>query len=423
MKISRYAVRVKLNNGEILLYNTVDKTYFSYPEEEEGRMECILHNLNKGTYDESEIAILQELVQKKIVLADAADEMDELVYRENQIRFQSDTFHIMIIVTNGCNFRCPYCVQEHENVALSDDSAEKIISLIRQRSQSARRIKITWFGGEPLLQYKRVRKMMERAISICEKNRCELEAGMVSNGYLLNRERIAELKKLHFTMLQITLDGDRKSHDKRRFLANGEGTYDVIVNNIAMIAEYGIPMILRMNIDDTNADSVCDILELIPQEYRSTVTVSVANLYQTEKKISPYKIYERAIEMGYLYKMRNNVFMACQVCLMNGVVIDANGKIIVCANARSEDKELGYLSDDGEMIIQNTALYYKLKTISALQNEECRNCKELPFCIATCKYRRSINNKSCIGKRNDGLTLEERAYLDYYYDKQRRSFV
>lgn len=419
MKISRYVIPVELSNGERLLYNTMNRRYFLYHDTEETEVDSLLHNLNKNEYSGKEIEILRQLVQKKIVLADAADELDELMYRENQIRFQSDTFHIMIIVTNGCNFRCSYCVQEHESIALSDASAEKILALIDKESKIVKRVKITWFGGEPLLQYERIRQMMEMTSEICEKNHCMIEAGMVSNGYLLDKDRIADLKRLHFNMLQITLDGDRESHNTRRFLANGDGTYDMVVGHILMAAEAGIPLILRINVDNDNIEKACTVLEQIPEEHRENVIVSVANLYQATEKISPYKIYKKAIGMGFAYKARENVFMACQVCLMNGVVIDATGKIIVCANARQEEKELGYIGSNGEMVIQNTALYYKLKTVSALQNQECRECKELPFCIATCKYRRSIDNQHCIGKRNDGLTVEERAKLDYLYDKRK----
>lgn len=421
MKISRYVAHVVLNDSERLLYNTLNKQYFRYHNTDEVEISGLLQDLNKGEYSEKEIHILRQLVQKKIVLADEANEMDELMYLENQIRYQSDTFHIMIIVTNGCNFRCSYCVQEHESMALSDTSAEKIVSLIGCRAKTVKRVKITWFGGEPLLQYTRIKEIMEKVIEICECNHCNVEAGIISNGYLLSQDMISELKSLHVTMLQITLDGDRISHNERRFLANGEGTYDVVLNHILMVAEAGIPLILRINVDKNNIEKACEVLEKIPEEYRAKVTVSIANLYQTEEKISPYKIYQKVIEMGFAYKMRDSVFMACQVCLMNGIVIDATGKLVVCANAKKEDKELGYIGDNGNIIIQNTALYYKLKTVSALQNPECRECKELPFCIATCKYRRSLNNQSCIGKQNDGLTIEERAKLDYLYDKRRRN--
>ena len=218
-------------------------------------------------------------------------------------------------------------------------------------------------------------------------------------------------------MMQITLDGDRDTHNKRRYLSNGEGTYDTVVHNVQMLLENEIPVLLRINIDENSYQSATDVLNTIPKEYRGRVSVSVSNFYQTEKKVSPYEIYRKAIKMGYRYPNRANVFMACQTCLMNGIIVDASGDLIICANADKEDKKLGFIDEEGKIRIQNSAAYYKLKTVSALQNPACKECEQLPFCIGTCKYGRYKNNDKCIGMKNDGLTIQELAKLDYLYDK------
>lgn len=265
MKISRYIEQVQIDDETKLIYNPIDKQYFRYKKLDESKIKGLLQNLNKGVYSKQEIEILKELINKKIVLSDKADEFDEMMFKENQIRYESDTFHIMIIVTNGCNFRCLYCIQEHESIALSNESASRILKLIENKVNEVKKVKITWFGGEPLLQYKRIKEIMEKAIEIGEKYNCQIEAAMVSNGYLLNEEIILDLKKLNFNMLQITVDGDKNTHDKRRFLANGDGTYNVILQNVQMIVKNNIPLLLRINVDETNFENAYSLLEEIPK--------------------------------------------------------------------------------------------------------------------------------------------------------------
>ena len=246
------------------------------------------------------------------------------------------------------------------------------------------------------------------------------ECSLITNGYLLTDAYIRELRSMNCTMIQITIDGDRESHNNRRFLQNGLGTYDRIVENLLFVVKAEIPLILRINVNEENIDEAQYVLDIIPEQYRSKVIISVANLFQNEKKINPYVVYKKAIELGYEYKLRNPIFMACHACLKNGIVISPNGKLIICENVDNDDKELGYIDEEGHIVVNNVAMYYKLKTISALQNPTCRKCKELPLCIASCRYKRTMDNQKCIGMRNDGLALEERAKLCYLYDINRK---
>ena len=80
---------------------------------------------------------------------------------------------------------------------------------------------------------------------------------------------------------------------------------------------------------------------------------------------------------------------------------------------------MGYLSDNGKIFIERHADFNMLQTLSARDNPKCLQCIELPFCINSCIYARYKDNTKCIGKNGDGLSLEERALLDYYYDLQK----
>ena len=53
-------------------------------------------------------------MKKGILISDNQDELAELEFLENKTKYQTDQLNMMVVVTNACNFRCEYCVQEHE---------------------------------------------------------------------------------------------------------------------------------------------------------------------------------------------------------------------------------------------------------------------------------------------------------------------
>lgn len=419
MKKSKYNVDIELDKNKGMIYNTFSRKYFVYALNEKNKVYDLIENINKNVYTLEEIEIIKNLIQSRILIENDRDELKELEYFENTVKYQSDTFSIMIIVTEGCNFRCTYCIQDHNNLTLDDTSESKIINLINNVSKKVKKIKLSWFGGEPLLQFERIERMTNQIISICEKNCCKFEAGMTTNGYLLSLDKVKIMKKMNFTFVQITLDGDRDTHDSRRFTCNGEKTYDVILKNLIVALSESLSVILRINIDKNNLEKASSILPIIPIKYRKNIIISIANLYQQKEKCSVYEVYKYAIELGYQCSTRYNTYMACQVCQKNGVVIGADGNIIVCANASNDNKYLGYIDTNGNIQINDISQYFKLKTVSAIHNPQCVNCIELPLCIGSCKYKRAQDNSKCIGKRNDGFSIQERAKLDYLLDKRK----
>ncbi|MCM1236362.1 MAG: hypothetical protein NC124_11505 [Clostridium sp.] len=55
---------------------------------------------------------------------------------------------------------------------------------------------------------------------------------MVTNGYFLTKDVAQKLAKLKVSSLQVTIDGPKHVHDKRRVLAGGEGTFDKIIQKL-----------------------------------------------------------------------------------------------------------------------------------------------------------------------------------------------
>lgn len=418
IKLSKYTTKLRLEKNLYVLYNTLTRECFVYSEKQVETINDLLATLNRSEYTSYDAQIIQELARKGIVVSDDIDEMAILECRENQCTYQNNVVNLTIYMTTACNFRCTYCTQPHEISVLEDDVYSKVFAFINAISSKAKMLKIMWFGGEPLLQFDRMTMMMREAIKICKRNQCRLISGITTNGYLLDECRIKELKALHVDAMQITVDVCPQIHNQQRILANGEGTYNRIVRNICEALKQNIKITLRMNVDRQSFKYPVQVLDDIPQEYRSLVSVSVSNIFQEKKKASTYTILLKAIQMGYEYGQRRNHYGGCQTCGHHSFTIDTKGNVLFCTNSGDENNIVGKLRENGTIQYNNLAKHQQMLMTSARDNEACVDCIELPICTGRCRLARIKNNRGCMGAHNDGLSLVERARLDYYYDSR-----
>ena len=91
---------------------------------------------------------------------------------------------------------------------------------------------------------------------------------MISNGSLVDDEIVKKLKSAKISLLQITVDGDRTTHDKRRGFINGGGSFDVIMNNIQKLTSNSIKVNCRINLDKTNYSGVVKLWSYVKFEYK-----------------------------------------------------------------------------------------------------------------------------------------------------------
>jgi uncharacterized protein len=85
----------------------------------------------------------------------------------------------------------------------------------------------------------------------------------VTNGYEL--DHFIELISAHdFDFLQVTVDGIGDTHDQRRHLAGGRGSYSRIMQNIDLALKHDISIHLRINVNRENLQSAMEL----PAEFR-----------------------------------------------------------------------------------------------------------------------------------------------------------
>ena len=117
----------------------------------------------------------------------------------------------VIMPTMDCNARCFYCFEHGmRRYPMTDKTAQDVADFIIKKSLS-QKIKILWFGGEPLYNQSAIDIITNKLIS---ENR-EFKSTMITNGYLFDME-IVERAKNNWNLknVQITLDGTEEVYNR-----------------------------------------------------------------------------------------------------------------------------------------------------------------------------------------------------------------
>jgi len=108
------------------------------------------------------------------------------------------------------------------------DTAKKAIDYFLSHSSKSLSRSITFYGGEPLLEF----PLIKRCVSYAnERSKEKIHYGITTNGKLLSDEIIRFLKNNHITP-SISLDGPRKTHNRYRKFISGKNSYDIIIKNV-----------------------------------------------------------------------------------------------------------------------------------------------------------------------------------------------
>jgi len=189
----------------------------------------------------------------------------------NRLDKSGNVLSLVIIPTLKCNFKCEYCF-EPENVRLkpimNEEVQENIIKFIEKniKDYGVRKIKIIWYGGEPLLEKDIIINLQTRINKLCKKYDIDIKnCDLITNGSLLDKRTSNELAKIGMKDIQITIDGLENTHNKRRYYpAEPTNNFKKIIENIKEANEK-LRVGVRINIDKNNKDEAYDLVKYLYQ--------------------------------------------------------------------------------------------------------------------------------------------------------------
>ena len=392
MKWSRYNHLFKGEN-KFFLYNALSNSFAELDED-------FYHQLSNAPAEPCSIDIdgdlREQLLTMKVWVKDDRDEVNRIKYLTQKRRFFDKHLELTINPTLQCNFACPYCFEEsHPNIYMSDEVEEGIIRFI-QAHNTVKSLHITWFGGEPLLAFERIVSLTQKIQAL----NLNYRAGMITNGYLFTENIASQLTDLNIRKVQITIDGNERTHDSRRCLRSGKGTFKKIVDNVEMLQRIApeVRVNLRVNIDATNQDDFIELHRFFTDKHYPNLVVSPAFVTDLSGCNVDDCIFDTERKLQFIFKMKHEHGLncipfyplshryECTVRNANTVVIGPEGELYKCWNdVGNKDAVVGYV--DGKITNETLLLRY-LTGADPFEDPKCRECLLLPVCGGGCPYSR-----------------------------------
>jgi len=197
-------------------------------ESELNRVANLEFDANDGLYERAYSAHLvagrNQKSQKQLLALRLRSRMDYLRHLTG--------LHIFV-VTLRCDHSCPYCQvsrqgSDSSHHDMSEEFADRALDIALQSPSS--RIKIEFQGGEPLLNFPLIKKIVLDAKAKSAGLGKVVDFVICSNFALLDDE-VLEFCKSHEILLSTSLDGPADLHNKNR-PRSGVNSYDLAVSGI-----------------------------------------------------------------------------------------------------------------------------------------------------------------------------------------------
>jgi uncharacterized protein len=410
MKWSKYNYLYRTDNAICYLYNSVSNSLLEIDSDTFNE----LSRLQAGQdFNHKNKKLCNMLQSAKAIVESDKDEYYNIKYRAQYHRFDNSFLQLTINPTLHCNFGCTYCFEGAKPPVYMDTKVEDAIIELIKRQKNIERIQITWFGGEPLMAF-------DSMVSLNHKIK-ELEidytADIVSNGYLLKERVIDELDNLKIKSIQITVDGLEETHNKRRPLVSGQGSFQQIIANMDLLRSKkpDFPLSIRVNLDVTNKDEFIEVCKFFYRRYKEHIYVGPGFVSDNDGcrtsdcLMNRDTIVDFMIELYKKHKFALNLYphsriAECSVRNPNVLVIGPKGEIYKCWNDVGNKKQVvGDLF--GKRPVNNQLLLRYYTAGDPFEDNECRECFHLPICGGGCPYlriRREYENKdidTCYAKK------------------------
>lgn len=368
-----------------------------------------------GSLKDKHLELFQQMQEKEFIIPSARDEVASMIEEWEKQDNDSSYFGMIINPTLGCNLRCWYCYEEHENkTIMCAKIVNAIFRLIEKKVAlpQIRNLDVSFFGGEPLLGFESVvLPILSFAATKCKERKLRLNSNFTTNGVLLTDTVLTKLEKIGLTSpatFQISLDGNRNYHNHSRVGVNHEPTYDVIIKNIIEAASRQHTVFVRLNYTAGNAQTFVDVLDDfcgLPIEIRKFVIFNFQQIWQDQTN----DIHERIENLKEVFRKehfvvdsdRVNHRHSCYADKENNIVINSDGNIFKCTARDFVPKNReGYLSEEGE-IIWNAS--FEKRMAIKYSNSTCLKCKVLPICGGGCSQSKLevMQHDSCYRKMNE----------------------
>lgn len=413
MRWSRYNLLFESERNGQLLYNSASNSFLKLEKDAADMVEKIRKCPDSMDYGKMPELYLH-LRTGGFLVEDTQDDdfFRILKMRRLTANYAGHTMLLTIAPTRACNFACPYCFEENRTASLmTEETEEKLVRFIEKHKQVTK-LGLTWYGGEPLLYFDKIKNLNAKIESLGK----DYSSFIVTNGYLLTPEVIAQLDNLKITNMQITLDGKKETHDSRRYLIGGGPTFDKIIGNIdnLMASDWKGILRIRVNVDPSNRQEYAYVHNFIreryPQHFEKRVTVYPGFVHSEAVNPDTSCFFDSNDKGKFLADVYQEyginalsafpymVMGGCTMTKRNAYVVGPEGELYKCwDDVGNPDFEIG--SIDSFLNWNMPLVAESMIGASFLEDEACQECFYFPICDGGCPKMRLLNRRDG-GKRD-----------------------
>ena len=383
----------------------------------------------KDRYSQEDI---EEALEEIGQLIEAEQLLTKDIYRDFVVDFKKRKTVVKALclhIAHDCNLACRYCFAEEgeyhgRRALMSYEVGKKALDFLIANSGNREHLEVDFFGGEPLMNWDVVKRLVEYGRSQEEAHHKKFRFTLTTNGVLLNDE-VMEFCNREMSNVVLSLDGRRDVNDKMRPFRNGSGSYDLIVPKFQKFADSRKQMnyYVRGTFTRNNLDFADDVLHYadlgFEQMSMEPVVADPSEDYAIKEEDIPaiLKEYDRlALEyikrknegrgFNFFHFMLDLKAGPCVAKRMAGcgsgteyLAVTPWGDLYPCHQFVGNEKFLMGNVDTG---VVNTDIRDEFKTCNVYAKPGCKDCFARFYCSGGCSanaynFSGSINGAYDIG--------------------------
>ena len=172
-------------------------------------------------------------------------------------------------VAHTCNLNCSYCFASQgkyhgERAIMSFEVGKAALDFLVAHSGTRHNLEVDFFGGEPLMNFDVVKKLVAYARSIEKAAGKNFRFTLTTNGMLINDD-VIDFANREMSNVVLSLDGRKEVHDRFRVDYAGKGSWERIVPKFQkLVRERGNKnYYMRGTFTHANPDFLKDIQQML----------------------------------------------------------------------------------------------------------------------------------------------------------------
>ena len=314
-------------------------------------------------------------------------------------------------IAHTCNLNCSYCFASQgkyhgERATMSFEVGKRALDFLIENSGTRHNLEVDFFGGEPLMNFDVVKKLVAYAREVEKKHNKNFRFTLTTNGVLIDDD-VIDFANRECANVVLSLDGRKEIHDRFRVDYAGNGSFDKIVPKFQKLvnSREGKNYYMRGTFTHANPDFLEDIkvmldlgfrelsmepvvcapgdpaeltpddMEIVKEQYEKLAALMLSE----HKAGKPFTFYHYMIDLTggpCIYKRISGCGSGTEY-----MAVTPWGDLYPCHQFVGEEK---YRLGDIWAGVTNTAAREEFASCNLYKKPECRDCWARLYCSGGC---------------------------------------